>query len=164
MTTPAPTAATTKSRILPLLLGTDNAAAPIALRIALAIVMLPHGLQKTVGWFGGYGWSGTMGFLTGDAVGLPTPLAAGVILLEALGPLLLFVGLATRPVAAGFVGIMLGAIATVHLPHGFFMNWSGQQAGEGFEFHLLVIGMASALVLAGGGRWSLDRRLAAGRG
>ncbi len=165
MTTLATTTAATKSRLLPLLrllLGTDRAAAPLALRITLAIVMLPHGLQKTVGWFGGYGWSGTMGFLTGEAVGLPTPLAAGVILLELFGPLLLFVGLATRPVAAGFIGIMLGAIATVHLPHGFLMNWSGQQAGEGYEYHLLVIGMAAALVFAGGGRWSLDGRLLGG--
>ncbi len=156
-------AASTQRRILPLLLGTDRAPAPFALRLVLAIVMLPHGLQKTVGAFGGYGWSGTMGFLTGESVGLPSPVAAGVILLELLGPVLLLLGLGTRLVAAGFIGIMLGAIITVHLPHGFLMNWSGQQAGEGYEYHLLVIGMAAALALAGGGRWSLDGVLA-GRG
>jgi putative oxidoreductase len=75
--------------------------------------------------------------------------------------LLLLVGLGTRAVALGFVGLMLGAIATMHAQHGFFMNWAGEQAGEGFEYHLLVIGAALALVVAGSGRWSLDRRMSA---
>ena len=74
--------------------------------------------------------------------------------------MLLLAGLGTRAVALGFVGLMLGAIATVHAEHGFFMNWYGAQAGEGFEYHLLMIGAALALVLSGGGRWSLDGRLA----
>lgn len=137
---------------------TGTGLAPVVLRATLALVMFPHGAQKALGWFGGYGWSGTMGFLT-DQVGLPSPFAAGLILLELLGPMLLFVGLGTRAVALGFVGIMLGAIATVHAQHGFFMNWSGSQPGEGFEYHLLAIGMALALVFAGGGRWSVDRRI-----
>jgi putative oxidoreductase len=141
-------------------LATKPAVAPVVMRAALAVVMFPHGMQKLFGWFGGYGWSGTMGFLTGK-VGLPTPLAAGVILLEAFGPILLLLGLGTRFVALSFAGLMVGAIATVHWSNGFFMNWSGAQAGEGFEFHLLVIGIALALAIAGAGRWSLDRRLAA---
>jgi putative oxidoreductase len=145
------------------LLATDRALAPFVLRLALALVMLPHGAQKALGMFGGHGWSGTMGFLTGT-IGMPAVTAAGVILLELLGPLALFAGFATRAVSLGFVGLMVGAIATVHLPHGFFMNWGGTQAGEGFEYHLLVIGMASALAMAGGGRWSIDRRLAARAG
>lgn len=140
-------------------LATDTALAPVWLRGALAVVMFPHGAQKALGWFVGHGWSGTMGFLTGQ-IGMPSFAAAGVILLELLGPLLLLAGLGTRLVALGFVGLMLGAIVTVHAQHGFFMNWFGAQQGEGFEYHLLVIGMAAALVFAGGGRWSLDRRLA----
>lgn len=140
-------------------LATDTALAPVWLRAALAVVMFPHGAQKALGWFGGHGWSGTMGFLTGQ-IGMPSFAAAGVILLELLGPLLLLAGLGTRLVALGFVGLMLGAIVTVHAPHGFFMNWFGAQQGEGFEYHLLVIGMAAALAFAGGGRWSMDRRLA----
>jgi len=120
--------------------------------------MFPHGAQKMLGWFGGYGFSGTFGYLTGS-VGLPAPLAAAVIAIEFSAPLLLVVGFATRFAAAGITAIMLGAIATVHAPNGFFMNWSGQQAGEGFEYHLLVIGMTLALILAGGGRWSADRAL-----
>ena len=142
------------------LLATRPNLTPAVLRIVLALVMLPHGAQKLLGWFGGYGWSGTMGFLTQN-IGMPAPFAAGVILLEFFGPLLLIAGLGTRAVALGFAGLMLGAIATVHGEHGFFMNWSGAQAGEGFEYHLLVIGICIALVVSGGGRWSLDRRLEA---
>ena len=66
-------------------------------------------------------------------------------------------------IALGFVGLMLGAITTVHAQHGLFMNWTGAQAGEGFEYHLLIIGAAMALVFAGAGRWSLDRRLGGSR-
>ena len=75
--------------------------------------------------------------------------------------LMLLAGVGTRLVALSFVGIMLGAIVTVHAQHGFFMNWAGAQSGEGFEYHLLVIGQAVALVVLGGGRWSVDRRLTA---
>ena len=147
-----------KTQLLSRVLAADATLAPAILRFTLALVMFPHGAQKLLGWFGGYGFTGTMGFLTGQ-VGLPWLVAFGVVLLEFFGPLLLLVGLGTRLVAAGFVALMVGAIATVHLSHGFFMNWSGQQAGEGFEYHLLVIGLGVALALTGGGRWSLDRRL-----
>lgn len=140
------------------LLATDRGIAQVALRLTLALVMFPHGAQKALGLFGGYGWEGTMGFLTGQ-IGMPSIAAAGVILLEVLDPLFLLVGLGTRAVALGFIGLMLGAITTVHLEHGFFINWTGQQAGEGFEYHLLLIGAALALVFAGAGRWSLDRKL-----
>lgn len=140
------------------LLATDAAIAPVPLRLVLGLAMLPHGLQKAFGWFGGYGWDGTMGFLT-QQIGMPAFLAGSVILLEVLGPLLLLAGLATRAVALSFIGLMLGAVVTVHAQHGFFMNWTGSQAGEGFEYHLLVIGAALALAFTGGGRWSLDRRL-----
>jgi len=135
------------------------ALAPFVSRATLAVVMFPHGAQKALGWFGGYGWSGTMGFLTGQ-VGLPSPLAALVIVLEFVGPVLLLLGLGTRVVALGFIGIMLGAITTVHAQHGFFMNWFGAQQGEGYEYHVLVIGLALAVALKGAGRWSLDQRLA----
>ena len=138
--------------------ATDATIAAPALRLTLALTMFPHGAQKALGWFGGYGWDGTIGFLT-QQIGMPGIAAAGVILLELLGPLLLLAGLGTRFVALGFIGLMLGAIKTVHAQHGFFMNWTGSQAGEGFEYHILLIGAAIALVFAGGGRWSVDRRL-----
>jgi putative oxidoreductase len=141
------------------LLETAPALSGPILRLALALVLFPHGAQKLLGWFGGYGWSGTMGFLTGK-VGLPAPIAALVILIESVGPLFLLLGLLTRPVALGVIALMIGAIATVHAPNGFFMNWSGAQAGEGFEYHLLVIAMALVLLVSGGGAFSADRRLA----
>jgi putative oxidoreductase len=146
------------SSLLTRVFATDATIAAPALRLTLALTMFPHGAQKALGWFGGYGWDGTMGFLT-QQIGMPGIAAAGVILLELLGPLLLLAGLGTRFVALGFIGLMLGAIKTVHAQHGFFMNWTGSQAGEGFEYHILLIGAAIALVFAGGGRWSVDRRL-----
>lgn len=144
------------------LFATDRALAPFVLRVTLAVVMFPHGAQKALGWFGGYGWEGTMGWFT-EQIGVPAFAAAGLILLELLGPLLLLLGSGTRAVAVGFVGLMLGAIFTVHLEHGFFMNWFGAQAGEGIEYHLLLIGGALALAFTGGGRWSLDGRIMRGR-
>jgi len=141
------------------LLATEAGWGATAARVALAVVMFPHGAQKALGWFGGYGWSGTVGFLTGT-IGLPVALAALVILIELLAPVLLLLGLATRAAALGIAAVMVGAVATVHLSSGFFMNWSGTQAGEGFEYHLLALGLAAALALGGGGRASLDRRIA----
>ena len=127
-------------------------------RIAAGLFLMPHGAQKLLGWFGGYGFAGTLGFLT-EKVGLPKPLAASVILIEFAAPLLLAAGLGTRFAALGIGAIMIGAIATVHASQGFFMNWSGAQAGEGFEYHLLTLGLVAVLLAQGGGRLSLDRRL-----
>jgi len=124
--------------------------------------MFPHGAQKLLGWFGGYGFAGTLGFLT-EKMGLPKPLAASVILIEFAAPLLLVAGLGTRFAALGIGAIMIGAIATVHASQGFFMNWSGAQAGEGFEYHLLALGLVAVLLAQGGSRLSLDRRLGARR-
>ena len=114
-------ASSTSTGALGGLLATTNSMAPTMLRLTLAVVMFPHGAQKLLGWFGGYGWTGTMQFFT-DQIGVPAPVAAFTILLEFFGPLLLLVGLGTRAAALGFVGIMVGAIATVHIGNGFFMN------------------------------------------
>lgn len=150
--------ASAPSSVVNRLLSTDASLAPVAARLTLAAVLFPHGAQKLLGWFGGYGYEGTMGFLTGQ-VGLPYVAALGVVLPEFFGPFLLALGLGTRLVGAGFVALMAGAVATVHAQFGFFMNWSGQAAGEGFEYHLLVIGLGLVVALAGAGRWSLDRKL-----
>ncbi len=147
-----------KNLWLPRILATDADVAATIARTLLAVVMFPHGAQKLLGWFGGYGWEGTMQFMTGS-IGLPSPLAAGVILLESIGSVLLFFGVFTRPIALGFIGIMLGAIFSVHAQFGFFMNWFGAQQGEGFEYHLLVIALAAVLVVRGGGRCSVERGL-----
>lgn len=141
------------------LLRTDDDTAGLILRLMLGVVFFPHGAQKVLGWFGGHGLAGTLGFFT-ETMGLPLAAAALVIAAEFLGSLGLITGLLTRLAAFGILCVMTGAIFLVHLPHGFFMNWGGNQAGEGFEFHLLAIAIALALMLKGGGRWSLDRLLA----
>ena len=138
------------------LFQTDDGWAGLILRITLGLVMFPHGAQKLLGLFGGYGFNGTMGFFT-QKMGIPWLIALLVIIGESFGSIALLAGLLTRFTAASLGLIMLGAITMVHIPHGFFMNWSGQQQGEGFEYHLLVIGIATALLVTGGGRWSVDR-------
>lgn len=135
------------------------AATTLMLRLVLGLVMLPHGAQKMLGWFGGFGFQGTMDFFT-QTMYIPAPLALLAIVAEFFGPLALFVGLLTRPAAAGIAVVMVVAALTSHLGNGFFMNWYGNQAGEGFEFHLLVAGIGLALTISGGGLWSLDARLA----
>lgn len=125
-------------------------------RLTLGAVMLPHGLQKTLGWHGGYGFSGTMGFFTGT-LSLPWIVAFLVIVTESIGAVSLLIGFATRVWAAALIAVMLGAISMAHAGNGFFMNWYGTQNGEGFEYHLLVIGMALALVVSGAGKFSVDR-------
>ena len=124
-------------------------------RIILGCVMLPHGAQKLFGWFGGFGFTNTMTYFTQTA-GLPWIIAFLIIIGESLGSLGLIVGFFTRLSAFGLVCIMAGAIITVHIPNGFFMNWFGKQAGEGFEYHLLVIGMSIPLLINGGGKYSVD--------
>ena len=141
------------------LFATDDGWSGLIQRLTLGLVMFPHGAQKLLGWFGGFGFDGTMGFFT-QKMGLPWIIAFLVVMGEFFGSLALIAGFFSRFVAASFVIIMVGAIATSHLPHGFFMNWSGQQQGEGYEYHLLVIGMSLALMLMGAGRWSVDRMVA----
>ena len=131
---------------------------PLVLRLTLAVVMFAHGAQKVLGWFGGSGLRGTLDFLRKS--GVPSPVAVLTIMAEFLGPLGLAVGLLTRVAALGIAAVMLGAILTVHRQHGFFMNWYGNAQGEGFEYHVLVIGLAVALVLNGAGAWSLDAVIA----
>ena len=127
-------------------------------RLALGIVMFPHGAQKLLGWFGGNGYAGTMQFFTGQ-LGLPAAVAFLVILAEFFGALALILGFLGRVGAFGVLSVMLGAIFMVHQQNGFFMNWYGSQKGEGFEYHLLAIGMALAVLIKGSGALSVDRSL-----
>ena len=141
------------------LLRTDDSIAPLVLRVTLGAIILPHGLQKTFGLFGGYGLEGTLGFFTGQ-LGIPLVFAWAAVLTESLGALALILGLFGRVQAAAIGGLITVAAAMVHAGNGFFMNWNGNQAGEGYEYHLLVLGMAITLVLTGSGAYSLDRVLA----
>ena len=140
------------------LVATHGDVVPLVLRLTLAVVMFAHGAQKALGWFGGDGLRGTLDSLRKS--GVPSPVAVLAIMAEFLGPLGLAVGLLTRVAALGIAAVMLGAILTVHGRHGFFMNWYGNQPGEGFEYHVLAIGLAVALVLNGAGVWSLDAVIA----
>ena len=130
----------------------------LVLRVALGAVMLPHGAQKLLGWFGGAGFSGTVEAFA-DKLQIPPVLTLLVILSESFGSLGLIIGFLTRVGALGVLCVMTGAVVLVHWPHGFFMNWYGNQAAEGFEFHVLAIGMSLAILIIGGGRWSVDRAI-----
>lgn len=135
--------------------NSKNTAALFA-RIALGIVVFPHGAQKLLGWFGGYGFDGTMGFLTGTA-GLPSVIALLVILIEFFGAIFLIAGFATRLAAIGILGNFIGVVVTSNLNNGFFMNWYAQpNKGEGLEYFILLFGLAIISLIAGGGRASAD--------
>ena len=129
------------------------------LRLLLAAVILPHGAQKVLGWFGGHGFSATMQSFTGQ-MGIPPVFAFLAITAEFFGPLALVLGLCTRLAAFGIGTTIAVAAFMVHVANGFFMNWAGQQKGEGFEYHILVFAIALALMFKGGGRWALDSLIA----
>ena len=143
--------------LLQSLVATGDSFAPLFLRVALGVMMFPHGAQKLLGWFGGYGFTGSMGYFTGT-VGTPWAVGLLVILGEFFGSLLLIAGLGTRFAAASLVLIMLGAAWQLR-GNGFFMNWFGNQKGEGVELFLLAVGIGLALVVTGAGKWSLDSLL-----
>ncbi|MDB5096392.1 MAG: Membrane protein 2, distant similarity to thiosulfate:quinone oxidoreductase DoxD [Cyanobacteria bacterium RYN_339] len=140
-------------------LATSNDYAATVSRLALGAMILPHGMQKALGLFGGYGFAGTMQFFT-QTMHIPAPFAALAIAAEFLGGLGLITGLFGRVAAFGVGFTMLMAALTVHLPNGFFMNWFGNQKGEGVEFFILAIGLAVAVMIKGSGALSLDRLVA----
>ena len=136
------------------LLQTDGGVAALILRIVLAAVIFPHGAQKVPGWFGGHGFKGTMKYFADS--GITAPLTLLAMTAEFLGPFGLVLGFLTRIAAFGIGCVMLVAMLKVHWQYGFFMNWFGNQKGEGVEYHLLALGAAVALMISGGGAWSLD--------
>jgi putative oxidoreductase len=145
--------------MLKTLLSTDRSWPLLFQRVALGLVLLPHGMQKLFGWFGGYGFDGTMGYFTGT-LGMPAMLGLLVILTESLGALALIFGLGTRLAAFGTIATMLGAMVMVHGSHGFFMDWGGTKGAQGFEYHLLAIALALPLAIKGAGSYAIDRVLA----
>jgi putative oxidoreductase len=141
-----------------LIFNTKNDFTGLIVRLTLGIVLFPHGAQKMLGMFGGYGFSGTMGFFT-ETLQLPWLIGFLVIIIEFVGALALIAGFAGRIWSALIVFLFLGIIFSAHLDHGFFMNWFGNQKGEGFEYHLLVIGLALAIIINGSGKFSVDERI-----
>jgi putative oxidoreductase len=144
------------------LIATDDDIATTILRLVVGVVFFTHGAQKMLGWFGGYGFSGTMGFFTG-VMHIPAPFAFLAIAAEFFGGLGLIFGLLTRVAAFGIFCDMVVAVAMVHHKFGLFMNWTGAQKGEGYEYHLLVLAATVFLMIRGAGAASVDRLLSSQR-
>jgi putative oxidoreductase len=128
----------------------------LIIRLTIGLVMLPHGAQKLLGMFGGAGYKATMDFLI-NTMNLPWIISFAIIIIEFFGAVALITGFASRMWAICFIVVMIGAIATVNIKNGFFMNWFGNQSGEGYEYHLLIIGLSLALLFTGSGKFSIDR-------
>ena len=139
-----------------LIFKTHNTLTGFMLRLTLGLIFLPHGLQKTAGIFGGAGFVGTMKIFT-EQLHLPASVAFTVIVIELFGAICLLLGLVTRFWALAYVGLLFGIMFTTHLENGFFMNWFGNQKGEGCQFDLLAIGIAITLIIEGAGKYSLDK-------
>jgi putative oxidoreductase len=149
--------------LLTRVLATEGGAAPLVARLALGLILFPHGAQHALGWFGGYGFSGTLAWMTGT-LGFPAALAAVGIVSELLAPLALVAGIGGR-IAGGLLFFHMAFAASTHVKTGFFMNWFGAvpTGQEGFEYHLLAMALALVVVIAGSGALSLDRKLAQSR-
>ena len=132
------------------------------LRLTFGVVFFAHGAQKVLGWFGGYGFSGTMGFFT-HQMGIPAPFAFLAICAEFLGGIGLIVGFLSRVAAFGIACNMLVAVWMIHHQFGLFMNWTGAQKGEGYEYHLLALAIAVAIMIGGAGAFSIDGSLSDAR-
>jgi len=140
------------------IINTSNDFTLTVLRVVLGVVFFAHGAQKMLGWFGGRGFGDSMVFFT-QKLGIPGPIAAGAIVIEFFCGLALIVGLLGRIATLGIIAKMIVAIQGQALRNGFFMNWSGSDRGEGYEFHLLVIALALAILIKGSGALSVDRLL-----
>ena len=140
------------------LLSTPNDVVLTVVRLVMGIVFFAHGAQKMLGWYGGYGFHATMGSF--EQMGVPAALAFLAISAEFFGGLGLIVGFLTRIAAFGIMCNMLVAIVTVHHVNGLFMNWFGNQKGEGYEYHLLALALGLILLVKGAGAVSIDRALA----
>lgn len=138
--------------------STNNDLTGLITRLTLGLILFPHGAQKMLGIFGGYGFSGTMGFFA-DTLHLPWIIGFLVIIIEFVGSLSLIAGFASRIWSALTIILFIGIIFNSHIENGFFMNWFGNQKGEGYEFHLLIIGLSLATLVNGSGKYSVDERI-----
>lgn len=137
---------------------TKNDWTGLVIRLTIGFILFAHGAQKALGMFGGYGFSGTMGFLTGT-MNLPWIVAFLVIVIEFVGAISLIAGFASRIWSPLIIALMLGIVFTSHLSNGFFMNWAGAAPGEGYEYHLLIIGLCIAIFMNGSGKYSVDHAI-----
>ena len=140
------------------LLATDSDWTLTLIRIVLGVVFFAHGSQKLLGWFGGFGFQGTMGFLTNQG-GLPYIIAVLVILTESIAALFIFFGFLTRFAAFCVLVNFIGIVLYTHAYNVFFMNWAGNQKSEGLEYFVLLLGLTISVIISGGGKASLDAAL-----
>jgi len=136
---------------------TDDNYGSFFLRLSFAIMIIPHGLEKLFGTFGGIGYEKAIHIFT-TLFGIPWILALLVFLIELFSGIALIIGFQTR-INALLLAIVMAVAGSFHFKYGFHMNWFGDKAGEGFEFHILAVGMMLALALIGGGKYSLDRKM-----
>ncbi|MEP3390505.1 MAG: DoxX family protein [Reichenbachiella sp.] len=140
------------------ILNTEGSWGALIARLTLGIVLFPHGAQKMLGLFGGYGFAATIDAFT-NQMHLPWIVAFLVIMIEFFGSIFLILGFASRLWSLAITGLFIGIIFTTHLAHGFFMNWFGNQAGEGYEYALLIIGIAVTVLVNGSGKYAIDTQL-----
>lgn len=136
--------------------NTNNDLTGVITRLTIGLILFPHGAQKMLGMFGGYGFIGTMNFFTGT-LHLPWIIGFFVIIIEFVGALSFIAGFASRIWSVLTIILFIGIIVTSHLDNGFFMNWFGNQKGEGYEYHLLIIGLSLATLVNGSGKYSADK-------
>jgi putative oxidoreductase len=127
-------------------------------RLTLGLVLFPHGAQKMLGLFGGYGFTATIEALT-NQMQLPWLIAFLVIIIEFFGAIFLIIGFANRIWSLAILFLFVGIIFTEQIQHGFFMNWFGAQQGEGYEYSILVIGLAISILINGAGKFSIDNKI-----
>lgn len=145
--------------ILRKLMETNEDRIPMLGRLALGIVILPHGAQNLFGWFGGPGIDGALGYYS--ALGVPAFLGWMALITQFFGGLALILGFLGRVAAFGVALVLLVAVIKLHWSVGFFMNWTGALKGEGFEFHILAVTLAMIVIIRGSGALSVDRALTA---
>jgi putative oxidoreductase len=142
------------------LINTPNEYSLTVARIALGLVFFAYGAQKMLGWFGGSGFSKTIDEITKS--GMPVVVALFAIFVEFFGSLSILFGLLSRVAALAIIVEMIGAVLTVHIHNGFFMNWMGDQKGEGIEYHILAIALAFLILVQGAGAMSIDHLVSSG--
>jgi putative oxidoreductase len=143
------------------LFGTYPSWSHLVVRLGLGVIFVAHGAQKLFGWFGGHGLRGTVAYFR-EALGIPAPATVVAALLEFGGGVCLLLGFLARPAALGILIVMAVAVAKVHAPHGFFLNFALTPGrGHGYEFNLALMAMALSILLGGAGILSVDRALVA---
>jgi putative oxidoreductase len=142
------------------LLSTPNDPTLTVARLVLAMVFFAHGSQKMFGFFGGRGVAGTIEIFQ-QTMGIPAPLTVLAMVAEVFGAVGLALGLFSRVAALGVLVVMAVAPFANHLYPRFFMNWTGRQTGEGYEYHMLAIALIIGVLVRGGGAWSVDRVISA---